>query len=310
MKSSSDPWFGVWPVMMTAFNADRTIDWNGVDALTDWYIDSGVAGLFACCGSSEVFHLSEREKLDLADRIVTRAAGRVPVVAGAIGQADGSARREATLRLHALGVAAVVLAPSEFAPESTGEDDVVTAMLAFAEAVPGVPLGLYECPMPYWRRFTPEAVGVLARSGRFVWMKDTSCDADVLQRKAAIARGTPLKLYNANTPLMVEAIRRGCDGYSGLAANFCPRLVSQVCTEPDPAAREPRFELIAEAEDRIINRGYPLAAKLCARELGVRIEPVCRVKVAELSADQRQLIHQFASRFRTATDTDLALAAN
>ena len=45
---------GVWPVMLTPFTQDGAIDWDGVDAITNWYIDSGVAGLFAVCLSSEM----------------------------------------------------------------------------------------------------------------------------------------------------------------------------------------------------------------------------------------------------------------
>ena len=57
---------GVWPVMLTPFTADGAIDWDGVDVLTDWYIESGVAGLFAVCASSEMYHLTEGERYALA----------------------------------------------------------------------------------------------------------------------------------------------------------------------------------------------------------------------------------------------------
>ena len=28
---------GSWPVMITPFNEDKSIDWNSLDRLTDWY---------------------------------------------------------------------------------------------------------------------------------------------------------------------------------------------------------------------------------------------------------------------------------
>ena len=37
---------GVWPVMLTPFTEDGHIDENGLRALVDWYIESGVKGLF------------------------------------------------------------------------------------------------------------------------------------------------------------------------------------------------------------------------------------------------------------------------
>ena len=74
---------GVWPAMVTPLTPAGEIDWAGVDALTDWYIESGVAGLFAVGQSGEMFALSDEERLALAAHVVRQAAGRVPVVASA-----------------------------------------------------------------------------------------------------------------------------------------------------------------------------------------------------------------------------------
>jgi len=41
-----------------------------------------VAGIFSVCLSSEMFQLSNEERLAIARRVVEKAAGRVPVVAG------------------------------------------------------------------------------------------------------------------------------------------------------------------------------------------------------------------------------------
>lgn len=72
---------GVWPVMLTPLHDDREIDWKGLDALTEWYLQAGVAGLFAVCLSSEMYDLSSAERLELSAHVVKRVNGRVPVVA-------------------------------------------------------------------------------------------------------------------------------------------------------------------------------------------------------------------------------------
>ena len=56
---------GVFPTMITPFTADGAIDWAGVDGLVEWYIASGVTGIFAVCQSSEMYHLTEDERLEL-----------------------------------------------------------------------------------------------------------------------------------------------------------------------------------------------------------------------------------------------------
>lgn len=72
---------GVWPVMLTPFTEDGQIDENGLRALVDWYIESGVKGLFAACQSSEIHELNFEERMRIAEITVSAAAGRVPVVA-------------------------------------------------------------------------------------------------------------------------------------------------------------------------------------------------------------------------------------
>eukprot|EP00041_Stephanoeca_diplocostata_P011191 m.182081 g.182081 ORF g.182081 m.182081 type:complete len:118 (-) comp18453_c0_seq6:1557-1910(-) len=73
---------GVFPTMITPFNdADGTIDYPTLDKLIEWYIASGCTGLFAVCQSSEMYHISNDERLQLAQHVKDKAAGRVSVVA-------------------------------------------------------------------------------------------------------------------------------------------------------------------------------------------------------------------------------------
>ena len=84
---------GAWPVMLTPFNENRSIDWVALDAYTDWLIELGSAGLFAVALSSEMYDLSHDERLELSARVVARAAGRVPVVASSAASGSAANRR-------------------------------------------------------------------------------------------------------------------------------------------------------------------------------------------------------------------------
>ena len=52
---------GVYPTMLTPFNGDNKIDYNGVLQLLDFYKNRGVSGVFAICQSSEIFFLSIKD---------------------------------------------------------------------------------------------------------------------------------------------------------------------------------------------------------------------------------------------------------
>ena len=69
------------PVMITPFNLKAKVDFDAVSALIDFYLAAGVKGFFANCLSSEMYSISEDERLELTRHIVRYVKGRVPVVA-------------------------------------------------------------------------------------------------------------------------------------------------------------------------------------------------------------------------------------
>ena len=279
-NTSTNDGFGVWPVMLTPFDTERAIDWDAIDPLIEWYLSAGAAGLFACCQSSEVFTLTEPEKVALARHIVSSVAGRVPVVAGAMGQKDVEARLQVSRQYDEAGVDVVVLSPNEFGDAHADEKLIVDRLITFAEESDPIALGLYECPLPYHRVLSAEAVRELAATGRFVWMKETSADLEMIRSKLAAARRTSLRIYNANTDRIVDAVRLGCDGYSGLAGNFVLRDCVDLCH----AARAGRLsEQTADMLDHLqamnsrqIKIDYPTSAKAYLRDAGLPLQPFCR----------------------------------
>ena len=87
-----------------------------------------------------------------------------------------------------------------------------------------MPLGVYECPKPYKRLLTDKMVKWCADSGRFYFVKDTCCDAEVIARRIKICEGSNLKILNANAQTMLSTLQNGGYGYCGVMANFHPEL--------------------------------------------------------------------------------------
>lgn len=211
--------------MITPFTAGGAVDYYALEQLIEWYIASGVDGLFAVCQSSEMFALSLEERVKLAAFTKAKAAGRVPVIAS--GHVADSEEAQIT-ELKAIadtGVDALVLITNRLAGEQES-DDVWMSNLErlLAELPPDVPLGFYECPFPYKRLISPELLKRCADTGRFLFLKDTSCDIENIKAKLQAIEGTGLKLYNANSATLLETLKLGVAGYSGVMANFHPGL--------------------------------------------------------------------------------------
>ncbi len=279
--------------MLTPFRQDLSLDLPAVDALTDWYLDNGAQGLFAVCLSSEMYHLNEEERLTLAGRVARRAAGRAPVIAAGVFGGSLQSQAQFTRRLAEAGVAAVVLVVNQFA-EADDPDAVWQAHVAeFLDQTAAVPLGLYECPAPYHRRLSVELLSWAARTGRFVWMKDTCCDAEAERAKIAAVHGTPLRWFNAHVPTLLSSLQAGGDGYSGTAANLYPELFAWLCRNyaaypPEAAA----LQRLLTLWDVVIRPRYPQSAKVFLQRRGLPLSDACRVSVAAASPPgEEQLVH-------------------
>lgn len=278
---------GVWPVMLTPFTQEGAIDWDGVDAITNWYIESGVAGLFAVCLSSEMYHLTEGERLALARRVVKCADGRVPVLAsGTFGEAL-DVKIDFVKQMSETGIDATVVLACQMAEE--GNDDSVWQknVEQLLEATGDLPLGLYECPAPYHRVLSPEMLGWCGSTGRFHLIKETTSETELNEAKIKAVVDSPLKYYKANTNYLLASLKAGADGYCGIAANFYPDLYVWLChyfeSEPEMAADLDRFLSVA---NYVVNNKYKASAKQYLKTVGLPIESVCRNQEVTFREDE------------------------
>ena len=261
---------GIVPVMITPFNEDNMIDWDGYARLIEWYIDNGSHGLFAVCQSSEMMFLSLEERCALADFTVRQVKGRVPVVAsGHISQSMDDQKAE--LRAMAeTGVDAVVLVTNRLA--AADEDATVfrSRMQDLLGAIPAdMTLGLYECPAPYRRLLTDDEVRWCAESGRFAFLKDVSCDLGHIRRRLALVENTPLAINNANAAIAWPFLQAGGHGFSGVMNNFHPDLYRWLYdhgkSHPELAAELDTFLVLSAMSE---SYGYPKLAKHFHRRIG------------------------------------------
>ncbi|CUX16414.1 dihydrodipicolinate synthase family protein [Clostridium sp. C105KSO13] len=216
---------GVWPVMLTPFTEDNEIDEAGLRRLVDWYIENGVTGLFAACQSSEIFNLTFEECKRIISITIEQTGGRVPVVASGIA-ADGlKEQAEEINQVWELGVDAVILLTNRLASKKESDEKWLENYYKLEKLIgPEIKLGVYECPQPYKRLLSVKVLKEISKTNRFYFLKDTCCTASVIREKLESIKGTNLKLYNANATTVLQSLRDGAAGYSGVMANFHPEL--------------------------------------------------------------------------------------
>ena len=287
---------GVYPVMLTPFTENNEVDYEALGKLIDWYIEKGVNGLFADCQSSEMFFLSLEERVKIGEFVKKHADGRVPVVtSGHISDSLEDQAKELTA-IAGTGADAVILLTNRLAKENESDEVWLENLKKLLEMIPkDVPLGFYECPYPYKRIISPELLKWCADTGRFYFIKDTSCDIENMKAKLEVIKGTNLKLFNANTSTLFETLELGASGYSGVMANFHPELYVKLCNiykeDPSKARKIADFLTVASLIERQV---YPVNAKFYQKSIGNFNSIMTRTRdIKELNATGILEIQQF-----------------
>lgn len=281
---------GVYPTMITPYTADNKIDYNAVEKLINWYDEKGVAGIFAICQSSEIFFLSFEERLELLKFIVKNSPKDMTIVASGHTADDLDTQiKEANAFIDA-GIDGYVFISNRLADENEDDSVFLKNMEYVVNNIPDIGLGIYECPYPYKRLMSPAVLKELSQTGKFRFLKDTSCNLDEIQAKLDAVKGTDFKIYNANSATFLESMKIGCAGFSGVMANFHPEFYVWLCEnfDKDPELAEKIQDIVgffSVAECQM----YPVNAKYYQSLEGNKMEYISRARDAGEFKRNRQL---------------------
>ncbi|WP_168118924.1 dihydrodipicolinate synthase family protein [Paenibacillus sp. HB172176] len=287
---------GVWPVMLTPFAQDGSVDYNALEQLIEWYIDNGVHGLFAMCRSSDMFQLTRDERIDVVRFVQEKTAGRVSVVASGHVSDSFEEQLKDIEAISEIGVDAVVLITNILAQAEDGEDVWKRNVETILERFPGTTFGLYECPSPFQRLLSPELIKWCGETGRFTFMKECSNNLGQILEKIKAVQGTPLKIYIANNPHLLEAMQAGGHGYSGMQATYQPDLYSWLTNHwNEDAEKAALVQSYLGATCAFEGRQYYIATRYYLQLEGIDITLKSRMNraVGDFRPTNRREIEQF-----------------
>jgi 4-hydroxy-tetrahydrodipicolinate synthase len=127
------PFRGVFPVLVTPFDQDGSIDFPSLDRCVEFCMTSGAAGVVTLVNASEFTTIADDERTAITRRVVDVAAHQVPVV---VGVAAATARQAASFAAgaRAAGADAVMaMAPTVRAASRAQVKEYFTAVAASAE---------------------------------------------------------------------------------------------------------------------------------------------------------------------------------
>ena len=288
---------GFIPVMLTPFHDDLSVDYSTLRSLCDYYIEQGAVGLFANCLSSEMYELTDEERMAVIKTVVDQTAGRVSVVA--TGTFGGNIEEMAsfTNQVYSLGVDAVIILNNQFVTEEESDEVFLARMKQWMELTPGVPFGIYECPVPYKRLVSIPVLSELLASGRLCYHKDTSLNLEQVKAKIQAGAGTRFGVYDAYMVHAKASLEAGSMGLSCIQGNFFPNLLADFCLRPSED-----FQAFLTENMELMHSAYPTSAKYVLQKQGFPISLATRRKVDPLTDDLKARLDQLltsTSRYRS-----------
>lgn len=288
------------PVMLTPFDWRLKIDFDALSRLIDFYLLAGAKGLFANCLSSEMYSITQDERMELTQYIVQYVKGRVPVVAtGSFGLALRD-QADSVKRMYGTGVDAVILITSHFASLADPDELLLQNIEQLFNLTGNIPLGLYECPAPYKRLVSPAVFKKLLDSKRLIYHKDTSIEFAKVKAKLQFVKDTKMEFYDAHTPNAMNSLEMGAKGMSCIAGNFYPEMLAWICRyATDPSKQQEVQWLQSELTrvDPLIHQGYPVSAKYFLQKRGLEMHSNSRAYALDLTPPQKQSLETLHQDF-------------
>ncbi len=295
---------GLWPVMITPFTSNNNLDHDGIRKVTDMYLAAGANGMFANCLSSEMFQLTRAERLELTKTVVKHCKGKVPVAATGSFYSHGSENAEFIKEIYDLGVETVILISSILVEPEESDEILKRRIEEIMEETGNIPLGLYECPVPYKRVISPDMMQWLAQTGRFWYHKDTTCDAGAIKKKLDKIKGSNFQLYNADTPSALESLRDGAMGISPISGNFYPELYGHFLKLFRSGHTEALEHLNAKLTvmDKVTHEFYPWSAKVFLEKRGLDICTNTRIPMSKMAVKDKNILDALMKMFHQISD--------
>ncbi len=273
--------------LITPFKADGEVDFDGLQKLVEYHIESGSDGIVAVGTTGESATLTIEEHVKVVNKTVEFANGRIPVIAGT----GANATHEAVTFSKLLADSGIsgFLSVTPYYNKPT-QEGLFLHYKAIAEAS-DVPLILYNVPGRTAVDMQPETVARLSKLDNIVGLKDATGDLD----RVAIHRelcGEDFILLSGDDATGLDFVKLGGNGVISVTNNIAAKDMADMFH----LASEGKFEEAEVINQRLMTlhknlfiEASPIPVKWAAHKLGLIDDGSLRLPLTTLS-EQSQLI--------------------
>lgn len=219
---------GAFTALVTPFDdSAEHIDWDAYEKLVASQLDGGISGLVPCGTTGETPTLTDAEQVEVIQKTVAFAKGRVPVLAGTGSFSTKKSIQSSKAALEAGADAVMIVMPYYNKPSQAG---MIRHVELIAKEI-SAPIVLYNIPGRCVVELTVDSmlrildtcknvVAVKDASGNVMWLQD-------LLRRA----GDRVTVLSGDDPLTLPMMSVGARGVISVTSNVLPKPVAEVCTD-------------------------------------------------------------------------------
>ena len=236
---------GVYTALITPFNEDDEVDYDGLMRNVEFQIESGIDGLVALGTTAETPTLTPHEKEQVLHTVIETANKRVPIIAGTGTNATRTTLEESKKAMEMGADGLLVVTPYYNKPQQGGIYN------HFAEVAHlGAPVIVYNIPGRTGVNIETETLERIAELDNIIGVKEASGNiSQIMDVIARIKRKHPnFSVMNGDDALTYPVLALGGDGVISVVSNLVPkhlRSIYRYCTIGDyENARRLHYDLL------------------------------------------------------------------
>ncbi len=280
--------YGCGTALVTPFKGNR-VDYDALESLIDWQLDSGVDALVVLGTTGEPSTLSGSERSAVVECAAARCGGRVPLI---VGTGANDTRKAVALSVEAqrLGADALLVVTPYY--NKASREGLIAHYLAVADSVE-LPIILYNVPGRTGLNLAPEVVAELAKHPNLCAVKEASGNLKQMTELSRVC-GEGVAVYCGNDDQVVPAMALGARGVISVAANVIPAPMHALAA--DWLRGETRRSLEAQMQvlpliDALFSEVNPIPVKAALAMMG-RIENTLRLPLCPLAEDKQARLRE------------------
>ena len=275
--------------LATPFGPDGQVDYKQLESLGEFRLEHHTAGIVALGTTAETPTLSQEEKDKIAQTVIGKVAGRIPVIVGA-GSNDTLHAAALARRYEAMGADGLLVVTPYY--NKANKSGMLAHFRTIADGV-NIPILLYNVPSRTGCSIPLDVLEELSHHKNIVGIKEASGDIAYVTAAARLLNQN-FCMLSGNDDEVLPLLALGGSGVISVLANIAPdqthELVSSYQSGDIAHARDVQLKYL-ELIHALFAETSPAPLKEAMNLLGMKVGS-CRLPLGPVSESTRQRLEK------------------